>query len=117
MINYNPQFVIHIPALQALESKHVLEFLREHLHSSDDLTVRFKWEPKSVAIWDNRSVVHRAIPGGYDPRSREATRTAIFGEVPYFQGTGKEQSKALSEPLEVFDGSFGRYDQEDGKKQ
>lgn len=116
MINYNPQFVIHVPKLSGLESKHVLEFLREHLHSADDCTVRWKWEPRSIAIWDNRSIAHRAIPGGYNPRHREATRTSIFAEVPFYEGSSLHQNleKGKEKGEEVFDGYFGRYDQ--GKK-
>lgn len=116
ILNYNPQFVIQIKDLSGSESKHVLEFLREHLHSADDFSLRWKWEPNSVAIWDNRSVAHRAIPGGYDPRAREATRTAIFGEVPYYAGKSANQSdeEDETEKEEVFDGYFGRYDE--GKK-
>jgi hypothetical protein len=53
------------------------------LHSSDDLTVRWKWEPGSVAFWDNRVVIHRAVPGGYNTEEREGKRTAVFGEKPF----------------------------------
>lgn len=115
LLNYNPQFVIHIPALSGLESKYVMEFLREHLHTSDDFTVRWKWEPNSIAIWDNRSVVHRAIPGGYKPREREATRTAVFGEVPFYEGSIPIllQEDGVSKE-EIFDGAFGRYDKGNG---
>ncbi|RMZ83163.1 hypothetical protein DV738_g1152, partial [Chaetothyriales sp. CBS 135597] len=113
LINYNPQFVIHIPALTGVESKHVMEFLREHLHTADDFTVRWKWEPNSIAIWDNRSVAHRAIPGGYDPRAREATRTAVFGEVPFYEGPSQNEPQvdAKEKQEEIFDGYFGRYDE------
>jgi sulfonate dioxygenase len=61
-------------------------FLKEHLHSADDLTVRWKWEPGSVAFWDNRLVAHRAVPGGYNPEEREEKRTYVYGEKPRFDG-------------------------------
>lgn len=73
-----------IKDLNDRESVHILNFLYDHLHSADDLTVRWKWTPGSIAFWDNRVVVHRAVPGGYDPSSREGKRTAIFGERPFF---------------------------------
>jgi sulfonate dioxygenase len=60
--------------------------LKEHLHSADDLTVRWKWEPKSIAFWDNRVVAHRAVPGGYNPEEREGKRTCVYGEKPRFDG-------------------------------
>ena len=81
---YNPSFVIHLSELKGQEAIHALNFLREHIHAADDLTVRWKWEPGSVAFWDNRVVTHRAIPGGYTTSEREGKRTAIFGERPFY---------------------------------
>ncbi|EXJ66555.1 uncharacterized protein A1O5_10224 [Cladophialophora psammophila CBS 110553] len=105
---YNPTFVIHIRELKAQESIHTLNFLREHLHAADDLTVRWKWEPGSVAFWDNRVVVHRAIPGGYDPATREGKRTAIFGEKPFFD---PENSQTLSERIRGMGGPEAQYEE------
>lgn len=48
--------------------------------------MRWKWEPGSVAFWDNRVVAHRAVPGGYEAGEREGKRTAVFGERPVFDG-------------------------------
>lgn len=62
----------------------MLNFLREHVHTADDLSVRWKWEPNSVAMWDNRIVTHRAVPGGYDPAERRGHRTAVSGEKPFY---------------------------------
>ncbi|KAL1965890.1 hypothetical protein VTN77DRAFT_5023 [Rasamsonia byssochlamydoides] len=90
---YNPSFVIHIAELKAQESIHTLNFLREHLHAADDLSVRWQWQPGSVAFWDNRVVVHRAIPGGYNTDEREGKRTAIYGERPFYD----PKSETLSE--------------------
>jgi sulfonate dioxygenase len=59
--------------------------------------VRWKWTPGSIDFWDNRVVVHRAVPGGYDPSSREGKRTAIFGERPFFD---PDISESLTERKE-----------------
>ncbi|KAH7090420.1 putative alpha-ketoglutarate-dependent sulfonate dioxygenase [Paraphoma chrysanthemicola] len=83
---YNPAFIVHLEGLKGAEAAHALAFLKEHLHSADDLTVRWKWEPGSVAFWDNRVVAHRAIPGGYNPAEREGKRTCVYGEKPTFDG-------------------------------
>lgn len=102
---YNPTFVEHLQGLNGQEALHTMAFLREHLHAADDLTVRWKWEPGSVAFWDNRVVTHRAIPGkpfsrgpvprgsridaeagAYETSQREGKRTAVFGERPVFSG-------------------------------
>lgn len=94
ILNYNPSFIERIDELHGQESNHILAFLREHLLQADDLTVRWKWTPGAVAFWDNRSIVHRAVPGGYDVTLREGKRTAVHGERPYFD---PEKSESLSE--------------------
>lgn len=90
---YNPTVMIHIKELKAQEGEHLLSFLRDHMHSADDLSVRWRWEAGSVAIWDNRIVAHRAVPGGYDKTLREGKRTAIFGERPVYDPTGQSWSE------------------------
>ncbi|KAL5353422.1 hypothetical protein ACLOAV_001458 [Pseudogymnoascus australis] len=94
ILNYNPTFIDRIEELNGQESHHILAFLREHLLQADDLTVRWKWTPGAVAFWDNRSVVHKALPGGYDVKLREGKRTAIHGERPFFD---PERSESLTE--------------------
>ena len=94
ILAYNPTFIDRIQELNGQESSHILAFLREHLLDADDLTVRWKWSPGAIAFWDNRSVVHKALPGGYDVTLREGTRTAIFGERPFFD---PEKSESLSQ--------------------
>lgn len=91
---YNPAFVINIKELKGSEALHILNFLREHLHSADDLSVRWHWEAGSVALWDNRVVAHRAIPGGYNTEEREGKRTAVYGEKPFFEPSSKIPSEA-----------------------
>jgi sulfonate dioxygenase len=46
-------------------------------------------------------VTHRAVPGGYDPATREGKRTAIYGEKPVFDPTGE----TLSERIQRIGGS------------
>ena len=96
-LNYNPSFIERIEELRGQESNHILAFLREHLLNADDLTVRWKWTPGSVAFWDNRVVVHKAVPGGYDVTLREGKRTAVHGERPFFD---PERSESLSQRAE-----------------
>ncbi|KAG8407911.1 hypothetical protein J3458_020220 [Metarhizium acridum] len=94
---YNPNFIDRIDGLHAKESHHLLAFLREHLLSADDLTARWKWTPGAVAFWDNRVVVHKAVPGGYDTELREGKRTAVYGERPFFD---PQNSVTLSERVD-----------------
>ncbi|KAI9658991.1 MAG: hypothetical protein M1821_001951 [Bathelium mastoideum] len=96
VLNYNPSFITRISELNAQESHHMLAFLREHVLQADDLTVRWRWTPGAVAFWDNRAIVHKATPGGYDITLREGKRTAIFGERPFWD---PEHSESLSERI------------------
>jgi sulfonate dioxygenase len=92
--------VVNISELKASEAEHTLNFLRDHLHSADDLTVRWHWEAGSVAFWDNRVVLHRAIPGGYNTEEREGKRTAVYGERPVYDPNGKTLSEWQAERAE-----------------
>lgn len=98
---YNPAFVINIKELKGSEALHVLNFLREHLHSADDLSVRWHWEAGSVALWDNRIVAHRAIPGGYNTEERVGKRTAVYGEKPFYESSSKTPGEARGIPEKV----------------
>lgn len=75
----NPDFTSHIYELTRGESAHVLALLYEQL-ASREFTVRFRWEPGSVAFWDNRATAHRApldVPEGYH---REMERITLRGQ-------------------------------------
>ena len=43
---------------------------------------RFKWQPGSVAFWDNRAAMHHAM-WDYFPQSRLAHRVTICGDKPF----------------------------------
>ncbi len=44
--------------------------------------VRWRWQPNSVAIWDNRSTQHYAVMD-YAPTVRRMERAGIIGDRPY----------------------------------
>lgn len=44
--------------------------------------VRWRWQPDSVAIWDNRSTQHYAVMD-YFPAVRKMDRAGIIGDRPY----------------------------------
>jgi taurine dioxygenase len=77
----NPNFTSHICELSRRESGHVLAMLYEHL-MSPEFTVRFRWEPDSLAFWDNRATAHLVptdIPAGFQ---RSMQRITIAGDTP-----------------------------------
>jgi taurine dioxygenase len=44
--------------------------------------VRWRWQPNSVAIWDNRCTQHYAV-ADYPPSVRRMERAGIIGDKPY----------------------------------
>lgn len=44
--------------------------------------VRFRWQPNSMAMWDNRSTQHYAVMD-YPPCHRKMERAGIVGDLPY----------------------------------
>ncbi|MBU3739869.1 MAG: taurine dioxygenase [Rhodoferax sp.] len=44
--------------------------------------VRWRWQPNSVAIWDNRATQHYAVMD-YPPCHRRMERAGIMGDTPY----------------------------------
>ena len=76
----NAGFTTRINDVPKEESDAILKFLFEHC-IRPEWTTRFRWEPHSVAFWDNRCVQHRAI-SDYLPQVRSGFRVQIEGEVP-----------------------------------
>jgi taurine dioxygenase len=44
--------------------------------------VRFRWQPDSVAFWDNRCVQHIAM-WDYFPQTRSGWRVTVKGDKPF----------------------------------
>lgn len=78
----NREFTQRIVELTPAESDNLLEFLFNTVSDNHDVQVRFRWEPNSVAIWDNRCTFHTAT-FDLDNNVREGTRGLSLGEKPY----------------------------------
>ncbi len=78
----NPGFVDHILDVTPLESRWILGHLFNEL-IRPEYTVRFRWEPGSVAFWDNRATAHLA-PHDLDHVDVQRTlhRVTLIGDVP-----------------------------------
>lgn len=78
----NPGFTDRIVGLSALESRRVLELLYEQI-TRPEYTVRFRWQPGSVAFWDNRATAHLA-PSDLDHLDVQRTlhRVTLIGDRP-----------------------------------
>jgi alpha-ketoglutarate-dependent sulfate ester dioxygenase len=78
----NPVFTDHILDVAPVESRWILDHLFTHL-SHPELTVRFHWEPGSVAFWDNRATAHLGPQDiGHLDVERILHRVTLIGDVP-----------------------------------
>ena len=59
-IYVNPMFTQRIVGLNPSESDALLQFLYRHV-ALPDFQCRFRWEPASLAVWDNRVTQHYAL--------------------------------------------------------
>nr|GAT57367.1 alpha-ketoglutarate-dependent taurine dioxygenase [Mycena chlorophos] len=92
-IYVNPGFTRRIVGVPKAESDAILQLLFRQIGENPDFQVRFKWEPNSIAFWDNRIVTHSATFDFY-PETRHALRATPHGEKPlsvaeYEAQTGK----------------------------
>ena len=79
-IYVNPVFTTHINEISKDESDAILGYLYEHC-GKPNFQVRFRWQPNSVAFWDNRCVQHIAM-WDYFPQTRSGYRVTIKGDRP-----------------------------------
>ena len=78
----NPVFTRHLVGLSDRENRRLLDLLFDQI-ARPEFTVRFKWEPDSVAFWDNRSTAHLGpvdlASGEFD---RRVERVTLTGDLP-----------------------------------
>jgi alpha-ketoglutarate-dependent taurine dioxygenase len=79
----NRTFTTRIVQLARHESDAVLAMLFEHLERPE-FQCRFRWQPGSVAFWDNRCAQHHAM-WDYYPQRRRGLRVTIKGDAPYYR--------------------------------
>ncbi|TMU96704.1 hypothetical protein FGK60_01485 [Streptomyces sp. DASNCL29] len=90
----SPGFVSHILDVTPRESRALQQLLYERL-TRPEYTVRFRWEPGSVAFWDNRATAHLA-PNDLDHLdvARRLHRVTLIGDVPV--GPDGRESELIS---------------------
>lgn len=79
----NRGFTTRILGIPADESEAMLRLLFTHMENPL-FQCRFRWEPHSVAFWDNRCVQHRAM-WDYWPHTRSGFRVTVLGDAPFYQ--------------------------------
>lgn len=76
----SPAHSSHFEGETPLQSEPLLQQLFEHA-TRDDYKCRFRWTPGTLAIWDNRCVLHYPI-NDYHGQRREMWRVTVDGEKP-----------------------------------
>jgi alpha-ketoglutarate-dependent taurine dioxygenase len=94
VVYVNPSFTREIVDLAPRESRHILDLLFEQINRPE-YAVRFKWEPGSVAFWDNRAALHLA-PRDFEhvDGDRVLHRITLVGDIPV--GTDGRPSESIS---------------------
>jgi taurine dioxygenase len=94
----NPGFTSHIVDLSPRESKSILDLLYAEL-TRPEYTVRLRWEPGTVAFWDNRATAHLA-PRDYEHLGQRRTlhRVTLVGDVPVGPD-GRESELVAGKPF------------------
>jgi taurine dioxygenase len=83
IIYVNHTFTSRIKGLSKKESVWLLDHLCS-LTGVPEYQCRFRWEPGSVAFWDNRAAQHYASTD-FLPAARHMERMTIIGDKPFFR--------------------------------
>ncbi len=76
----NPVYTQWFEGMTEAESRPLLQYLFDHA-SKAEFTCRVRWTPGTLAIWDNRCLLHLAI-NDYDGSRRLLHRTTVAGDRP-----------------------------------
>lgn len=79
-IYVNAAFTSHIVGVSSEESELLLAFLYRQA-AIPEYQCRLRWQPGTVALWDNRCVQHYAV-SDYFPANRQMERVTIVGDRP-----------------------------------
>ena len=94
----NPGFTSHIVGVSARESQAILDLLYAEI-TRPEYTVRLRWEPGTVAFWDNRATAHLA-PRDIEHLDLQRTlhRVTLVGDVPVGPD-GRESELVAGQPF------------------
>lgn len=84
-----------IVGLDRAESDLILGYLYDVFEKNVDIQVRFKWSPRTSALWDNRITIHNASWDYEGSEPRHGTRVTALAEKPFFDPKAKSRREAL----------------------
>jgi len=79
----NTAFTSHIKDMEECDSASLLRKLYRTA-ANPEIQCRFRWQPGSLAFWDNRASQHFAS-SDYFPQVRKMERVTIAGDRPYWR--------------------------------
>jgi alpha-ketoglutarate-dependent taurine dioxygenase len=79
---FNAGVITHIAGLKERESQHLLDLL-DHESTRPEYGFRFRWQPKSLVLWDNAAVAHAGpIDYAHFDLPRVVRRITVAGDLP-----------------------------------
>ncbi|KAH8910347.1 alpha-ketoglutarate-dependent sulfonate dioxygenase [Coniochaeta sp. PMI_546] len=91
----NRAMTVRIVGLDKAESDVILNYLYDVYERNVDIQVRFKWTPKTSALWDNRITIHNASWDYAGKQPRHGTRVTSLAERPFFDPKAPTRRQAL----------------------
>lgn len=88
-IFYGGGFMRSIVGMTAEESDAIFALLAVHVNRPE-FQCRFQWREGDLAIWDERSTIHRAVNDHF-PQRRTVRRCEVDGDRPYFDPKERER--------------------------
>ncbi len=76
----NPVYTQYFEGMTEAESRPLLQYLFQHAVQAE-FTCRLRWVSGTLAVWDNRCLLHLAV-NDYDGSRRLLHRTTVAGERP-----------------------------------
>ena len=80
-------FIRRIEGFSDTESRWIVDFIDRHV-SDPSLHCRWSWRAGDVAIWDERSTLHRAAADHF-PQYRRIRRLEVDGDEPFYRSSGE----------------------------
>ncbi|OQE27284.1 hypothetical protein PENSTE_c004G03028 [Penicillium steckii] len=84
-----------IVGLDKAESDLILGYLFDVYEKNPDIQVRFKWSPRTSALWDNRITIHNASWDYEGSQPRHGTRVTSLAEKPIYDANAPARRENL----------------------
>ncbi|ORX93342.1 hypothetical protein BCR34DRAFT_620368 [Clohesyomyces aquaticus] len=91
----NRAMTVRVVGLDKAESDLILGYLYDVYEKNVDIQVRFKWTPRTSALWDNRITIHNASWDYEGTEPRHGTRVTALAEKPFFDEKAPTRRQAL----------------------